>query len=110
METWCIDDLQNSRESLLDGLKAQTGAHYHTPPTMAGRVRMFKEAPELHFPILFLHAATAEKAELMPLIGSIQAGTVIYGETPACAAVLEAAQCEAQPLYFHEDRLAVRVV
>ncbi len=105
----CIDDLENSKSSLLDNLKAQSGAHYHAPPTLNGRVRMYKTAPELHFPILFLHVATTNRAEIEPIMDQVREGTIVYGTAEACALVCEIAQCEAQPLYFHADRVVVRV-
>lgn len=109
METVCIDDLENSKSSLLDGLKAQAGAHYNAPPTVNGRVRMHKVAPELHFPILFLHVATMNRTEIEPVIGQVKAGTIVYGTADACSLTCEIAQCEAQPLYFHDDRVVVRI-
>lgn len=110
MEVMCIDNLENTKESLLDGLKSQNGAHYRAPPTVNGNVRIYAEVPELHFPILFLHAATSNHTELTALAGSIKFGAILYGTPEACSVVLEAAQCEAQPLYFHGDKIVVRVV
>lgn len=104
-----VDDLKNKRSSLLDGLKAQSGAHYHTPPTMSGNVRLYREAPEFHFPILFLHVATMNRTEIVGVAKRIRAGTVLYGSASACALVCEVAECEAQPLYFHGDKIVVRL-
>ncbi|TFH64464.1 MAG: hypothetical protein E4G91_05715 [Candidatus Zixiibacteriota bacterium] len=104
-----IDDLENKRSSLLDSLKAESGAHYHTTPTMNGRVRLYREAPVFHFPILFLHVATMNRTEIVPVAKHIRAGTVLYGAAIACALVCEVAECEAQPLYFHGDKIAVRI-
>lgn len=108
-EMIAVDPLKGLRTSILDGLKTQKGAHFKAPPTVNGRVRFYREAPKLHFPILFLHVATTERSEIEPFISKVKTGTVVYGTAEACAIVLEAAQSEAQPLYFHHDRIAVRI-
>jgi hypothetical protein len=105
-----IDNLKHQKDSFLDGLKAQSGAHYHVPRTMQGNVRLFDEAPVLHDPILFLHVATSNRAEIEPVIDNVEPGTIVLGSVDACRIVLEAAQCKAQPLYFHGDDLSLRVV
>jgi hypothetical protein len=109
-EIIAVDDLKHKSGSFLDGLKAQVGAHYHVPPTMQGNVRLYPEAPALHNPILFLHAATSNSADIEPIIDNIEPGTIVLGSVDACRTVLDAAQCKAQPLYFHGEDLALRVV
>lgn len=108
-EVIAIDDMENSKASLLDNLKHQTGAHYIAPPTVPGNVRMYKQAPELHFPILFLSVATTNLAEIKPVLSNLQTGTIMYGSAEACAMACEAAECKAQPLYFHDNRVVVRI-
>ena len=105
-----VDNLQHKQDSFLDGLKSQTGAHYHVPATMQGNVRLYDEAPALFDPILFLHAASSNRAEIEPIIDNVEPGTIILGSVDACRMVLDAAQCKAQPLYFHGDDISLRVV
>lgn len=109
-EVIVVDDLKHKQDSFLDGLKAQEGAHYHVPPTMQGNVRLYVESPKLHDPVLFLHVASCNHADIEPIIENIEPGTIILGSTEACRMVLDAAQCKAQPLYFHGDYLSLRVV
>lgn len=109
-EVWVIDNLKHSADSFLDGLKSQVGAHYHVPRTMQGNVRLYAEAPVLHNPILFLHVATSERAEIELLMDNVEPGTVVLGSVDACRIVLDVAQCKAQPLYFHGDDVSFRVV
>lgn len=106
----CVDNLKHKRDSFLDGLKAQVGEHYHVPRTMQGNVRLYVEAPELFDPILFLHVATSERAEIELFMDNVEAGCVVLGSVDACRVVLDAAQCKAQPLYYHEEFIALRVV
>lgn len=110
MDIIAVDNLKHKGSSFLDGLKAQVGAHYHVPPTIQGNVRLYMEAPKLHNPILFLHVATSNPADIEPIAKHVEPGTVILGSVDACRNVLEAAQCEAQPLYFHGEDIALRVV
>jgi hypothetical protein len=109
-EVWVIDNLKHSRDSFLDGLKSQVGAHYHVPRTMQGNCRLYAEAPVLYDPILFLHVATSERAEIELFKDNIEPGCVFLGSIEACRHVLDTAQCKAQPLYFHGEHLALRVV
>lgn len=110
MNVTAIDNLKHQKDSFLDGLKSQVGAHYHVPATMQGNVRLYDEAPVLHDPILFLHVASSNRADIEPVIDNIEPGTIILGSVDACRIVLEAAQCKAQPLYFHGEFLSIRVV
>ena len=110
MEITTIDNIEHVGGSFLDGLKSQVGAHYRVPPTMQGNVRLYDEAPVLHHPILFLHVASSNRADIEPIIDNVEPGTVILGSVDACRLVLEAAQCVAQPLYFHGEDIALRVV
>ena len=105
-----VDNVEHIGGSFLDGLKAQVGAHYHVPPTMQGNVRLYDEAPVLHHPILFLHVASSNVADIEPIIEHVEPGTIVLGSVDACRMVLETAQCEAQPLYFHGEDIALRVV
>ena len=105
-----VDNIEHVGGSFLDGLKAQVGAHYHVPPTMQGNIRLYDEAPALFDPILFLHVASSNRADIEPIADNIEPGTIILGSVDACRMVLETAQCEAQPLYFHGDDLSLRVV
>ena len=109
-EIIAIDNVEHVGGSFLDGLKAQVGAHYHVPPTMQGNIRLYVEAPALFDPILFLHVASSNIADIEPIIDGIEPGTIILGSVEACRMVLEAAQGTAQPLYFHGDDLSLRVV
>lgn len=110
MEIIAVDDLKHKSGSFLDGLKAQVGAHYHTPPTMQGNVKLYDEAPAIHNPILFLHAASNSRADIEPMIEHVEPGTIVLGSVDACRVVLDVAQCHAQPLYFHGEDIALRVV
>ena len=109
-EIIAVDNLKHKKDSFLDGLKAQVGAHYHVPPTMQGNVRLYDEAPALFDPILFLHVASSNRADIEPIIDNVETGTVILGSVDACRMVLDAAQCKAQPLYFHGNDVSLRVV
>lgn len=110
METMCIDDLTHAKSSLLDGLKSQQGAHFNAPPTMNGRVRLYKTAPKLHFPILFLHVATTIANELSSILENIRPGAVVFGLRESVAILLtEMREYKAQPLYYHDDHVVVRI-
>jgi len=109
LDTIAYDPLEKLPTSLLDGLKKTDGASFTAPPSMNGRVKLTRDPPKLHFPILFLHAASMESVLYGPILDRVVTGTVVYGAASACAMVLEAAQCKAQPLYFHRDRIAVRI-
>ena len=77
---------------------------------MNGRVRLYKTAPKLNFPILFLHVATTIANELLPILENIRPGTVVFGLRGSVAILLaEMRECKAQPLYFHGDHVVVRI-
>jgi len=108
-ETILIDDCKgDGKESILSGLKADVGTHYRVPPTINGKVKLYTEAPELHFPVHFLSVPTDAREGLDAVAKRIRKGSVIYGSPTACADVLEVAELAAQPLLYHGDVIAVR--
>jgi hypothetical protein len=105
-----VDGFHGFRESILDGMKAQVGVHYKAPPTIQGRVRMFRVGDfTLNFPVLFLHVATTRLDDVSFVVDGIKTGTVIFGNVEAVAQILDLANQEAQPLYRTDGCIAVRI-
>lgn len=96
-------------------LKSVAGTVYRTPPSVKGDVRLHTDAQELldehgeaQFPIFFVSVPTGAQDALAAISKGVQKETMIFGTADACAAVLEAAELQAQPIFHCGGMLAVR--